>query len=400
MRAQVVIGSGFGDEGKGLMTDYLCHKAGPWATVVRFSGGAQAGHTVQLPNGQRHVFHHFGSGTLAKAFTCLGPEFLVNPLLFWQERDELSDGFGPLPALEVIRCHPQAWVTTPYDMLLNQLVESARGGERHGSCGVGIGETVARSQAGFGISVSDIEFPDRLERRLRQIEQAWVPRRASKLGISGWQSAVDGIFANRYKFLDACHSMRRRMLLTDEAPETKIIFEGAQGLLLDQRHRFFPHVTRSNTGLTNVLPMAERWGLEGLDVTYVTRAYLTRHGAGPMPNEVNGRPYYLIEDKTNVPHPFQGDLRFGFLDLDLMREAIRKDLEHTGLWFERISANVALTCIDHVQDSGGMFVWHREGAQAAGTLGDLCDAVREATGLPVQYISRGPTRSTIEEQFP
>ncbi len=396
-RAAVVIGANFGDEGKGLMTDYLCSQD-PWATVVRFNGGAQAGHTVETPSGQRHVFHHFGSGTFANAYTYLGPEFLVNPVLFWQERNEMTDAFGKLPALDVVRCHPQARLTTPYDMILNQLAEEARGGSRHGSCGVGIGETVARGNAGFGISVSDIDVPDRLARRLSQIERNWFFRRAGKLGITieAAHNAFGAIYLGRDRFMQECTRMRHRMILTEERP-ARIVFEGAQGLMLDQNHRFFPYVTRSNTGLTNVLPLAHLWGLDGLDVTYVTRAYLTRHGAGPMPNECREMPYEGIVDKTNVPHPFQGSMRYGFLDLDLLAESIRKDLEATGPWLSRIDANIALTCADQIEHRH--FVWHRQGKVGSGTVGDLMDAIREATGLRVQYVSFGPTRSTIEEQF-
>lgn len=399
MRATVVIGANFGDEGKGLMTDYFCSQAGSWATVVRFNGGAQAGHTVETPSGQRHVFHHFGSGTFARAFTCLGPEFLVNPVLFWQELDEIIDEFGPLPSLGTIRCHPRAQVTTPYDMMLNQLAERSRGFQRHGSCGVGIGETAARTDAGFGISFLDIGVKDRLETKLAKIEDHWVRMRAVKLGIPAerLEETFCYIRAAKQKFIEQARFMMSRVLMTDEMPETKIIFEGAQGLLLDQDHHYFPHVTRSNTGLTNVVPLAQRWHLEGLDVTYVTRAYLTRHGAGPMPNETRGPPYEGIVDRTNVPHPFQGNLRFGLLDLDLLAQSIRKDLESTGPYLRRINADIALTCTDHVGKSVG---WYRGGRVFGGSIGDLVDAIKAATGLRVQYISKGPTRKDVEAQFP
>lgn len=131
----VVIGANYGDEGKGLVTDFLSNSE---TLVVRFNGGAQAGHTVVTPEGQRHVFHHIGSGALRGAATLLSRFFIVNPFIFLKEVKEL--GFEPTVSID-----PRASVTTPYDMLLNQAVERKRGEERHGSCGLGINETVTRS---------------------------------------------------------------------------------------------------------------------------------------------------------------------------------------------------------------------------------------------------------------
>ena len=87
MRARAVIGSNFGDEGKGLVVDYLCKTGGE--VVVRFNGGAQAGHTVVTPEGLRHVFRHFGSGTLYGVPTFLSQFFIVNPIIFFHELQDL-----------------------------------------------------------------------------------------------------------------------------------------------------------------------------------------------------------------------------------------------------------------------------------------------------------------------
>ena len=87
MKISVVIGANYGDEGKGLATDYLASQ-GTKSLVVRFNGGAQAGHTVVTPDGCRHVFHHFGSGVFAEADTFLSKFFIVNPILFRTEFEE------------------------------------------------------------------------------------------------------------------------------------------------------------------------------------------------------------------------------------------------------------------------------------------------------------------------
>src|SRR5687768_6543349 len=140
--AVIIIGALFGDEGKGLLTDYHAARFGSDVIVARFNGGAQAGHTVVLPDGRRHIFSHFGSGTLTGAATFLSRYFVSNPLLFLREAAEL-EAIGI--ASPVIFADERAPVTTPYDMLINQWAETARGSAKHGSCGVGFGETVERS---------------------------------------------------------------------------------------------------------------------------------------------------------------------------------------------------------------------------------------------------------------
>ena len=107
MKAYAVIGANYGDEGKGLITDYLCRQVEN-PLVIRFNGGAQAGHTVESPEGVRHIFSHFGSGTLAGAPTYLSKHFVVNPILFNREYDVLVEK-GIVPKVYV---HPDCLVTT------------------------------------------------------------------------------------------------------------------------------------------------------------------------------------------------------------------------------------------------------------------------------------------------
>jgi adenylosuccinate synthase len=124
----------------------------------------------------------------------------------------------------------------------------------------------------------------------------------------------------------------------------RVIFEGAQGLLLDQDYGTFPHVTRSNTGLKNVRALV---GDAPLDVKYVTRAYTTRHGAGPLPFELPEKPYPGIEDKTNITGGYQGSLRFSYLNLDDTSEAVKKDKQYV-LPGDKVEAVV--TCMDQLPE--------------------------------------------------
>ncbi|GAF82360.1 unnamed protein product, partial [marine sediment metagenome] len=133
----IVIGATFGDEGKGLITHHLASRHGRDSIVVRFNGGAQAGHTVVTKNSKRHVFRHVGSGTFAGAATFLSQFFISNPILFLEELKELKN----LKLKPKVYIDPESPITTPYDMMINQMAEEFRGNQRHGSCGVGFAET-------------------------------------------------------------------------------------------------------------------------------------------------------------------------------------------------------------------------------------------------------------------
>lgn len=339
-RATVVIGANYGDEGKGLIVDYFASKIPGDKVVVRFNGGAQAGHTVVTPDGKRHVFSHFGAGTFTGAATYLAKHFVCNPLVFWKERQDLV----ALNAEPIIAADPRCFITTPYDMLLNQAVEDKRADKRHGSVGLGFGETIERNQYPvFQLWKADLTDKDKLTQKLRLIRDTWMPTRARQLGVMLLPKTdhrmSDDILS---KTVEACAAFDGVTATAGaEYLERKgLVFEGAQGLCLDMNSSNFPHVTRSNTGLQNVAPIAKAIGLL-LDVVYVTRPYLTKHGAGPFATQYE--PVPPIIDETNTDHPYQGTLRFGRLDIGEMRDRIAIDLKH----FPQAKESVALTCTDH-----------------------------------------------------
>lgn len=284
--AKGVIGAGFGDEGKGRMVDALVAETGGAAVVVRSNGGAQAGHTVCLDDGRRHVFHHLGAGALAGAATHLSRFFVHHPMLFAAEREALA-GLG---AEVAVTADPRSFVTTPWDMLINQVVETARGASRHGSCGLGFGETIERNlDPAVALSFADLSRPG-LRRRCEAIRERWTPQRLAVIGVTADAAAARVLDDTRIleRFLDDCGAFVASVRLRDDADLGRgapVIFEGAQGLLLDQTIGVMPHVTRSNTGLANMVAVAAEAGLPAIEATYVTRAYATRHGAGPLPRE-------------------------------------------------------------------------------------------------------------------
>ncbi len=373
-KAIAVIGACFGDESKGKFVDYFASrtKSFPESIVVRFCGGSQAGHTVQLPDGRKHVFHHFGSGTLLGTPTYLGPEFIVNPMIWQQERDELK-GQG------IIYCHPKAKITTPYDMLVNQERERQRGKDRRGSCGMGINETIKRYQNRrefFHFYLNDF-FQ---ESKVNDIRNEWVWKRLEVLGIETVSKQFRASVASealKDAFMKSLREFQQEAIMWDGHARCfrHPIFEGSQGLLLDKEHEFYPNVTPSYTGLTNIVPMLrDWWNIEELEVVYVMRSYMTRHGNGPFPTE---DPLMSFEDTTNQPNEWQGKLRFGRLDLPLIRKAIDKDV----LNFRETMPSIKLEPVIAVSHCDQLIPHHY---------------IESEIGLPIKYKSNGPTRENIQ----
>jgi adenylosuccinate synthase len=402
-KATAVIGAGYGDEGKGLLTDFFAARNGK-AIVVRFNGGSQAGHTVVTPSGIRHVFKHFGSGALAGAKSFLSKFFVVNPMSFFRERAILAAlGVGE----EALTPHVdlRAFVSTPYDMMINQIAETARGTARHGSCGAGINETIERSTRSSAVlTAGDLVGKSQgdIARMLGVIRDDWMPARLRELGVD-----MDRVPATPFTPVlqhadiaqewlnDALHFASaivpgRPEALTALAGDGAVIFEGAQGLMLDMDRGVFPHVTRSNTGIKNVLQIAAEAQFEHLDIVYAHRAYTTRHGAGFLARETDGKPYAGIEEKTNATNTYQGEFRYGYLDVDVLLKAIGDDVMDADKF--STSTTLALTCLDQVDETVIVF---QDNERHAISRDAFPQVVRDFVGAADLLSSFGPMRSDI-----
>ncbi|MCX7920725.1 MAG: adenylosuccinate synthetase [Clostridia bacterium] len=391
---KVVIGANFGDEGKGLLTDYLASRM-EQGIVIRFNGGTQAGHTVTTPEGLRHVFGHIGSGSFVGLPTYLSSFFVANPMTFRKEMNSfIYKGISPKVYID-----KDCLLTTPYDMMINQVAEITRGTSKHGSCGLGFNETIHRSlQDEFKLSVMDIYDEKYVRSKLYEIKNWYVPGRLTQLGINDIPLPYIDLLSDEgiiESYLDDISYLIKMATLTDSSILSSfdnLLFEGAQGLLLDQSHKYFPHVTRSNTGMKNVRELIKHVGYanENIEVVYVTRAYLTRHGAGPFPTELPEKPYTRIEDVTNVPNPYQGALRFGVVDLDILAEAINQDLINA----EGLNCNVklAITCLDQLDGEVDYFV---NSYKSTSSVDDFIHKALKALNISDGYVSFGPTRETL-----
>jgi len=312
---------GFGDAGKGLVTDYLCDKFPP-SLNVRFSGGHQVSHSV-VKNGVKHVFRHFGSGTLSKIPTYWSKFCTVHPTMLLNELGELIQmGLKPM-----IYIDPDSPITTPFEINHNKTTARFM---KDGTCGMGFGSTIAREESFYHLSFLDLFTDSIFKAKIKAIEE-WY-------GFSIDKEEMNG-FLEDCKILTKLPSniVCKRLDLTKREP----VFEGSQGLLLDQHHGFFPNVTRSNTGTKNLSEI----GVTDYTPILVTRAYQCRHGNGFMTNEDKTHNIRVDPNESNVYNQFQGKFRIALLDLDLLNYAIDKD---PVLSDRRKVSGLAVTCLDHV----------------------------------------------------
>lgn len=348
-KTDIVIGANFGDEGKGLITDYLIEentKNNNTILNVRFNGGCQASHTVTKLD-FRHAFSHFGSGTYHKNnITYLSEYFICNPILFNIEYEKIKHLYP------IVYVHPKALITTPWDMFLNQLKEYNRGKSKHGSCGLGIYETIERDKI-FSLTIRDIK--NDIENKLNEI-YTYTKNKLINYNIPvELQETLKNYKDINQKFIEDWKSFYNRIKIENDGFINKfnyVIFEGAQGLLLDQNNTmYYPHLTPSNTGSTNVQKILKNIDVfNKYNINYITRCYLTRHGAGFLPYEYNDRPPESnIIDETNVPNPFQDNIRYGMFNGKLIKYSIDRDSEN---WkFDVINKKLFITCLDQFKDT-------------------------------------------------
>jgi adenylosuccinate synthase len=337
-----VIGVGFGDEGKGRVVDQLTRTVfkNIKHSVVRYSGGHQAGHTVfDATTGAQHVFSHIPSGYFNNSNLIWGEKCTIYPTAFVREYLLLTRKAISNSTFEFSLNSP---ITTPFDLFAQRSNALNRS---HGTCGSGFGTTLQREQDHYSLIAKDLFNKTVLMIKLQQILQYYGYPNSIDYYIDTMPDVKEFIAAIDYLVKLTENNTfifnNRNYLKNHNSRAEEIIFESSQGLLLDQEYGFFPNVTRSKLGLNAFSEEALR------DITpiYVTRAYQTRHGNGPMTNEEydseNSR-IKIPSTETNTPNEFQGDFRSTILDIDLIKYAIERDCPATKLY------DLAITCLDHL----------------------------------------------------
>lgn len=323
LQSHIVIGLGYGDEGKGSWVDHLVRQQ-QVRYVLRFNGGAQAAHHVVTPEGLTHCFAQFGSGSLVPGtVTVLSRFMLVDPDAWLKESAALLRK-GLKPEVLVSRNAP---IITPFNRLLNRIQEVARGGERHGSCGFGIGLTQAdvETLGDRALFARDL-LGGQLGEKLSWLHARKLEFAESIAGSAGEEmlSSLRRLDLGYYEALFRCFAERVRVVSDDDISRiirfNPVVFEGAQGVLLDQHYGFFPHCTRSTCSFENAETLLQEAGFAGVaNRVGMLRGYATRHGAGPFVTEDSE---LGIPGCHNATNEWQGRFRLGWFDAVAARYAL------------------------------------------------------------------------------
>ena len=314
----VVIGKNFGDEGKGLAVSNICRQSSD-SLIIKHNGGAQAGHTVETEDGKRFIHHQIGSGAQFGSPTLWIESFHPDLYQLGNEIEKFKDTYGFIPK---IYAEGNAYITTIDDVIINMGVEVARKEDRHGSCGMGINECLERGRAGYAISLMDIFLHEEkwIEETLLNIRKEYSIRRANLQGINSDSHYFDllndrdiisgfvTLVKENIKYIELIEADRYWLSQYDN-----LIFESGQGLLLDYDYlQYMPYLTPSKTGIYNSQIFLKKHGLKIDEAIYVTRSYVTRHGEGPLPFQVEAEEIKgLTRDLTNEPNEWQGSMRYG-----------------------------------------------------------------------------------------
>lgn len=405
--AWVVVDLGFGDAGKGATVDFLVRERGA-DLVVRFNGGAQAGHTVVAPDGRCHTFAQLGAGSFVpEVRTHLGPAFVLHPGGLRVEADRLA-ALGVGDALERLSVDGRALLISPFQQAAGRLRELLRGADRHGTCGVGVGEAVGDAEARQDdvLRASDLAHPDALAKGLRtqqarkreELAAAGAlddPRAALEWALLNDAEAVDRVVVSWRDMACALTVLDPTQAREVVAASETVVFEGAQGVLLDQTWGLQPHTTWSDC-----TPAGARALLAGSDaqvrVLGVTRAYATRHGAGPFPTHDPAHDARLAEPH-NDDAGWQGAFRRGPLDLVLLRYALEACGGVDGLalnHLDRVGAQVPV-CLEYEEELPTGPLSAEQVARAQPRVVDvsrdrLLSTIEERLGVAVWLEGHGP----------
>lgn len=325
MKARVVIGANLGDEGKGtVVATYTKHAKGKVLNVLT-NGGAQRAHSILTENGN-FTFQHFGSGTYHGADNYYSCFYILNPIQFAAE-------YNPNFDVKLFRDPNCRW-STPYDMMANLIIESERGLNRHGSCGMGIWRTVLRYQKmtcmSFGTFMK-LEIEQQIEylKSIKRFHEGFIGTISDEWKTTWNDPGIITHFLKDCEFLFNRVQSRFLSQVIESYKYDEIIFENGQGLMLTDNGRNELGTTPSCTGVANAQFLIKQLDIEDRNISYhyVTRPYLTRHGKGYINQECDKSKLssFVLDDRTNHYNDNQGEFRYGWLDLEDLTYRILKD---------------------------------------------------------------------------
>lgn len=420
MRDEIVVGLLFGDESKGSTVNYLVERALdanlPIRFVVRFSGGPQTAHNV-IHNDIHHTFSQFGSGSLQGIPTILTRFVVINPFNLMHEGFSLikKTGMNPFNGLLISE---NALLITPIHRWINQQREIARGTDAHGSCGEGVGET----------RLYDINHPD-LSLKMSDLLPGNIHGMKNKLNsLIGYAEETIGYqWADNDTTLESLSESYQNLsedgflnivddrFISERLNDGYNIWEGSQGVLLDESLGFFPHTTWSSVTPANAQSLLEEAGKERGNVIGVVRTYFTRHGAGPFPSEIEDteKNRELFPEAHNAYGRFQGGWRRGWFDLPLFEYAVRAAggvdelmVSHADRFFPNMPVVTDYADMPHIptdffnedfdkQEEVTNYLMSNPTPvmKEFPSLESLLEMMEKISGAPVRYVSYGKTAS-------
>jgi adenylosuccinate synthase len=417
----VVLGAQWGDEGKGKVTDLLAEQAD---LVIRFQGGNNAGHTI-MRDGEQFKFHLVPSGILYPGLTCaIGNGVVLDPRVLLDEIEGLKRRAIDVGGLKV---SANAHLIMPYHILLDQAGEARLGKLRIGTTKRGIGPCYADKAARLGIRVQDLLDPSILRKK---IMAALEPKR-HVLRPHAKDPMLD-LHAMTEEYVTFGHRLEPHIsdtaLLCHETLQDggTVVFEGAQGTLLDIDHGTYPFVTSSNP-IAGAACVGAGVGPKAIDEVWgVAKAYSTRVGEGPFPTELHddiGR--HMLERGHEYGTTTGRKRRCGWLDLVGLRYAARIN-GLTGLVITKLDVLAGIDplriCTSYRNDEGAVFedfpyhqsILHsaqavtealpgfaeeigdcRNIAELPNAARDYLDFIEESVGVPIKLVGVGPGREQV-----
>jgi adenylosuccinate synthase len=428
MSVVIVVGAQWGDEGKGKVVDLFTEHAD---VVVRYAGGANAGHTLVL-DGRKLVTHLVPSGVLHPGTRCvLGGGMVIDPYTLIAEIDECRER-GLLPAGDLLIAE-QAHVILPYHKLIEGLREDRK---KHaiGTTRRGIGPAYESKAARRGVRIGDLLVAERLRDRVEQNLEELAPLIRDFGGkvpdAAEIDAMIDAALGAGERLRDSVGNVGREVNEAIDAGKN-VLFEGAQGALLDVDHGTYPYVTSSNTIAAGACTSVGVGPTRIDRVVGITKAYLTRVGAGPFPTELDGEE---AEELRKAGGEFGATTgrprRCGWLDIPALRLAIRVNglsslaLTKLDVLAGRSEVKVCVgytvdgtevdelpsdpDLIERAEPRYRVFEGWPEASGEVRALDDLpagaqryVAALEELTGVPFALVSVGPDRNeTISLQDP
>ena len=281
-KSVVVLGTQWGDEGKGKIVDLLTDQA---SAVVRFQGGHNAGHTLVI-DGEKTVLHLIPSGILRADVQCLiGNGVVLSPEALLKEMGELEA--RGVPVRKRLKLSPACPLILPYHVAVDQAREAKRGNDKIGTTGRGIGPAYEDKVSRRGVRLGDLQDKQRFARRLKEVMEYhnFTLQHYYQVEPLDYETVLNETLAMGEQLLPMMADVTA-MLHEYRTTDANIMFEGAQGTLLDIDHGTYPFVTSSNTTAGGA-STGSGFGPLHLDyVLGITKAYTTRVGSGPFPTEL------------------------------------------------------------------------------------------------------------------